>query len=877
MSPKMRCALAFACAVVLIGATADAQTKLLRFPDIPGDTVVFCYAGDLWTAPAAGGTATRLTAHPGLELFPRFSPDGKWIAFTGQYDGDEQVYVVPAERRRAEAAHLLPGARPAGAALRRTTTRSTAGRPTASRVLFRSMRDAGRHRRRAQLYTVAVDGGPRDGAADADLRRRRLLAGRQADGLLAALPRLPHLEALRGRLGAGPLHLRPRDQRGRERSRRRCAPSATRCGSATRHLLRLRPRRHAQPLRLRRRAGKTVEQLTHQHRPGTCAGPAPTTTTRSSTSSTASCASSTRRPARSGRSRSRCPTTAWPAAVALRGRQVHRGLRALAQGRAGAVRGPRRRLHGADRERADAQPDQLLERARQVGALVAGRREDRLHLRPDAARTSSTSSTRTATGKPERSTTQPRGHAVRAGVVARTASASRSPTRTASSSSSPSPTRRSSQVADDERGEIRDYAWSPDGAVAGVLAWPTRTAPARCSSGARADGQLRRVTDEVVQRVRARPGTPRASYLYYLSDREFAPQISTIEWNYATNRTTGIFALALRKDVPAPVPAAERRGHGREGRRRRTQGRDKADKAKKDDKAKDDKDGKDGRREARDARSRSRSTSTASRERVTPGAGRGRQLSTASAPTRATCSTSSPGAGFYGRDSYADSSLQDLRPRRSARSRRWSTMSTATRCRATARRCSCRQERSLQAVRRQAARRRTQKTVSTAGLFVDRVPAAGVGADLRRGLAPLPRLLLRPEHARLRLGRRSASSYRPWVKYVGAPLRPQLRARRDDRRAQRRPRLHRGRRLRDPGAAARSACRAPASSSTPGAGRYRIAQIFAGENEEPKYRSPLTEVGVDVARRRLRAGDRRRASCRPTTTPTACCATRPTR
>ncbi|MEZ5965637.1 MAG: S41 family peptidase [Planctomycetota bacterium] len=73
-----------------------AQTKLLRFPDICGDVVAFCYAGDLWLAPAAGGTATRLTAHPGLELFPKFSPDGKWIAFTGQYDGDEQVYVVPA-------------------------------------------------------------------------------------------------------------------------------------------------------------------------------------------------------------------------------------------------------------------------------------------------------------------------------------------------------------------------------------------------------------------------------------------------------------------------------------------------------------------------------------------------------------------------------------------------------------------------------------------------------------------------------------------------------------------------------------------------------------------------------------------------------------
>ncbi len=57
--------------------------------------VVFSYAGDLWLASSSGGTATRLTADPGLELFAKFSPDGQWIAFTGQYDGDEQVYVMP--------------------------------------------------------------------------------------------------------------------------------------------------------------------------------------------------------------------------------------------------------------------------------------------------------------------------------------------------------------------------------------------------------------------------------------------------------------------------------------------------------------------------------------------------------------------------------------------------------------------------------------------------------------------------------------------------------------------------------------------------------------------------------------------------------------
>lgn len=72
------------------------DARLLRFPDIHDDTIAFTYAGDIFTVDAAGGTARRLTAGEGLELFPRFSPDGKWIAFTGHYDGTSDVYVIPA-------------------------------------------------------------------------------------------------------------------------------------------------------------------------------------------------------------------------------------------------------------------------------------------------------------------------------------------------------------------------------------------------------------------------------------------------------------------------------------------------------------------------------------------------------------------------------------------------------------------------------------------------------------------------------------------------------------------------------------------------------------------------------------------------------------
>ena len=81
---------------LLFTSAISAQTKLLRFPDVSGDKVVFTYGGDLWIAATSGGTATKLTTHPGIEVFAKFSPDGKWIAFTGQYDGDEQVYIIPA-------------------------------------------------------------------------------------------------------------------------------------------------------------------------------------------------------------------------------------------------------------------------------------------------------------------------------------------------------------------------------------------------------------------------------------------------------------------------------------------------------------------------------------------------------------------------------------------------------------------------------------------------------------------------------------------------------------------------------------------------------------------------------------------------------------
>ena len=92
--------------------TLPDTTRLLRFPTTNGEQIVFCYAGELYTVGKNGGAARRLTSGPGYTSFPRFSPDGTQLAFTSQYDGNTEVYVMPAE----------------GSAPKRLTTTATLGR-----------------------------------------------------------------------------------------------------------------------------------------------------------------------------------------------------------------------------------------------------------------------------------------------------------------------------------------------------------------------------------------------------------------------------------------------------------------------------------------------------------------------------------------------------------------------------------------------------------------------------------------------------------------------------------------------------------------------------------------------------------------------------
>jgi tricorn protease len=125
---------------------AAEQTPLLaQEPTLSKTTIVFSYGGYLWSVPREGGEARQITTG-GHEQFPVFSPDGKWIAFTGQYDGNTDVFVVPAE-----------GGTPKRLTWHPDQDVTVGWTPDSKRVLFLSTREA--YADFTRLYTVPVEGG----------------------------------------------------------------------------------------------------------------------------------------------------------------------------------------------------------------------------------------------------------------------------------------------------------------------------------------------------------------------------------------------------------------------------------------------------------------------------------------------------------------------------------------------------------------------------------------------------------------------------------------------------------------------------------------------------------------------------------------------
>jgi len=185
-------------------ASALEECRLLRQPDIQGETIVFCYAADLWVVARGGGVARRLTSHEGIERFPKLSPDGKTVAFTAEYDGNYDAFTVPVE-----------GGEPVRLTWHPDLDQVAEWYPDGKSILLRSRR-ASFIQRFDRFFRIPAAGGfeemlslPTGGYATFSPD------GRQ-DRVRFALVRQPHVEALQGRQRSRDLDLRLRRQPLRE-------------------------------------------------------------------------------------------------------------------------------------------------------------------------------------------------------------------------------------------------------------------------------------------------------------------------------------------------------------------------------------------------------------------------------------------------------------------------------------------------------------------------------------------------------------------------------------------------------------------------------------------------------------------------------------
>ncbi|PWB74638.1 MAG: peptidase S41 [Holophagae bacterium] len=535
------------CAMTGASAWAGEEgTRLLRFPDIWQDQVVFCHGGDLWLAPAAGGTARRLTAHPGQELFPRFSPDGRWIAFTGQYDGDEQVYVVPAAGGEPTRLTWYPAEGPLPP--RWGYDNQVYGwTRDGEKVLFRSLRDAGGGTD-TRLYTVARTGGlpeplpmPSSGAGDfspdggrvvysplfRDFRHWKRYQGGWAQDLYIFDLASSQVKGIAHsvRTERDPMWIGNTIYFASDRDDYLNLYAADPATGAVEQLT------HYDGVDVRWPSTDNVSRIVYE-----LGGQLHIFDVK-------------------GRSDQAIVVTVPDDGLWKRPRHVNvadkiedfdvapHGERAVFVARgevfsAPIAKGPTRNLthsSGAHDRSAVWSPD---------GATIAfisdAGGEDEIWLVDQAG-----------TAPAKRLTS---GHAARlSGPVwspdsARIAFSDKDGKLFVATVADG----RDVQIADHIWGAIFDYAWSPDG---GHLAFSMGN-PAQVSQlhiWSVADGTLRTITSEYFDATTP-AWSPDGSYLFYLSNRSYAPMISDLEWNYAGDRRGGIFGLALRKDVKPLLP-----------------------------------------------------------------------------------------------------------------------------------------------------------------------------------------------------------------------------------------------------------------------------------------------------------------------------------
>ncbi|HLA76048.1 MAG TPA: S41 family peptidase [Vicinamibacteria bacterium] len=822
-------------AAAFFPTASPAQTKLLRFPDIAGNRVAFCYAGDLWTAPAEGGIAARLTAHPGLELFPKFSPDGQWLAFTGQYEGDEQVYVMPAEGGEPRQLTYYPARGPS--APRHGYDNQVMGwSPDGSSIVFRSQRDADGVRSEGQLFTVPAKGGlakalpmPTSGAGDfspdgkriaysplfRDFRTWKRYQGGWAQDLYVydlatndAKPFATSVRTERDPMWIGDAIYFASDRDG-TLNLYSYDPKTEAVAKVTNGTL----------WDVRWPSSDNVSRIVYELN-GELRVLDVKTKTHLAIPILVPNDGVAMRPSR------------YSAEKNVEGFELSpKGERALfvARGDVFTVpieKGPTRNLtntSNAHDKEARWSPD-----GKRIAFLSDRSGEDEIWMVDQAG------------GKPEQITKGGEGMRYAAewsaegthlafsdkdGKLFVVALADRKPI----------------EIADDERGMIRDYAWSPKGAyLAFSMADANQSRSIHIWSAV--DGKVHRVTDDLFNEE-SPAWDPEGESLFYVSDRDFAPQISGFEWNFATSRSTGIYALTLKKDGKSPFPPQsdevtfeEKKAEGSE-------------KAKAGDKKKDEPEGK---TETKDdtAKDKPEKKEVPFRidfegigSRVTRAPLEGNNIE-GLAVGKGHLVYTAVGAPFYGRDSYTKPALKLY----AFKDRKESTLvenATGWAISRDGTKLLVRQGESYNLYEvKPEAKDKDKKTVSTKGLAVDRVPAqewAQFFDETWRRYRDFFYVKNMHGYDWKAIGERYRAllphvAHRTDLNYVLGEMVAELNVghayiQGGDYETPARPKVGL------PGA------RFELDAAS---GRFRIARILSGHNQEDTYRAPLTEVGVDA-------------------------------
>jgi tricorn protease len=141
--------------VSLCAAPLAAQTRMLRSPTVSDKHIAFAYANNIWVVDRAGGSARRLTSFQGEASNPKLSPDGKWVAFSAEYGGNTDVYVVPVDAGTA----TETGGQPKRLTWHPGADVVQGWTPDGKRIMFASGRASNAPNAAPRFFTIPAEGG----------------------------------------------------------------------------------------------------------------------------------------------------------------------------------------------------------------------------------------------------------------------------------------------------------------------------------------------------------------------------------------------------------------------------------------------------------------------------------------------------------------------------------------------------------------------------------------------------------------------------------------------------------------------------------------------------------------------------------------------